>query len=489
MVVDINHPAVIDTYARLDLVSQSHPDGARNMGKNDLWIATCAKAAGAKLLTTDNDIRPPDSRAPRRRDHRSYGGVARQGRVRMPPMPKRKQRLPGDIDALLEELLVDAHGDDEQLWALREGIADALDLPMDVHVVGEPLLLVAVDYDGNPRRGLTAHCCRGDGSEHRVSFADVQLARDSAGYSYLAAYCKWLGVEPVSTKHARGSQAKVRKHKASEDDIDLSKPVDLVVLAVKERAARCRLLGSERVITLRAGSLHGVVPGQIATVEPRKQWQHAGHPYLSGKIASTRVDATALGLVPLTLNQCGEWDPAEEYWGEKGEPIEEWVKPIMARGSRPIFEMEQVLPGSEPEDLESDPIREANDLRNAGDTAGAQELLAKMLEEDLRCLDAHAHLGNILSRLSPHWALSHYEVGVRIGELSLGDDFDGVLAWDLLDNRPFLRCMENYGLCLCRLERWEEAERVFGSMLWLNPSNQEIRDLLPEVRARAVGRA
>jgi len=56
VVVDINHPSVIDAYVELDLVSQSHPDGARNMGKNDLWIAACAKAAGATLLTTDNDF-------------------------------------------------------------------------------------------------------------------------------------------------------------------------------------------------------------------------------------------------------------------------------------------------------------------------------------------------------------------------------------------------------------------------------------------------
>jgi len=54
--VDISHPNVIDAYVELDLVSEGHPDGARNMGKNDLWIAACAKAAGATLLTTDNDF-------------------------------------------------------------------------------------------------------------------------------------------------------------------------------------------------------------------------------------------------------------------------------------------------------------------------------------------------------------------------------------------------------------------------------------------------
>ena len=42
-------------------------------------------------------------------------------------------------------------------------------------------------------------------------------------------------------------------------------------LAVKERAARCRLLASERVITLRASRLWDVAPGEIVTVKPRKQ--------------------------------------------------------------------------------------------------------------------------------------------------------------------------------------------------------------------------
>jgi tRNA(fMet)-specific endonuclease VapC len=54
--VDINHPLIIEAYVELDLVSQNHLGGARNMGKNDLWIAASAKAAGATLLTTDADF-------------------------------------------------------------------------------------------------------------------------------------------------------------------------------------------------------------------------------------------------------------------------------------------------------------------------------------------------------------------------------------------------------------------------------------------------
>jgi tetratricopeptide (TPR) repeat protein len=400
-------------------------------------------------------------------------------------MVTRKKPSSPAVDALLEDLLVDAYGDDEQLWALHEGIADALDLPTDVHVIGEPLSLVAVDYDGNARRGLVARCRRADGTEYRVSLADVELPANASGYLQLAAYCTWLGVEPAAPTRSPGTKSKVRQHKASDDDIDLSKPVDLIVLAVKERVARCRLPDSGRAITLRAGSLHRVVPGQIATIQPNKHWRHNGHPYLSGKIASARIDAAALGLTPLALNEVGTWNPADKYWGEEDDSIDDWAKSVIARGPRPIFEMEQVLPGSDPEDVDSDPLLEANDLTHAGAVAEAQDILANLLEADLRCLDAHAHLGNLVFRYSPHWALSHYEVGVRIGELSLGDDFDAVLAWDFIDNQPFLRCMQGYGLCLWRLERWEQAERVFERMLWLNPSdNQGIRGLLPKLRAR-----
>ena len=54
--VDIRHPDIIGAYVETDLFSQDHADGARNMGKNDLWIAACAKAVGATLLSTDKDF-------------------------------------------------------------------------------------------------------------------------------------------------------------------------------------------------------------------------------------------------------------------------------------------------------------------------------------------------------------------------------------------------------------------------------------------------
>ena len=83
----------------------------------------------------------------------------------------------------------------------------------------------------------------------------------------------------------------------------------------------------------------------------------------------------------------------------------------------------------------------------------------------------------------PEDALRHYEVGMRVGELSLGANFGGVLPWGYIDNRPFLRCMHGYGLVLWRLERLGEAEKVFERMLWLNPTdNQGVRFVIGPVK-------
>lgn len=236
-----------------------------------------------------------------------------------------------DLDDLIEEITVDAYGDDEKLWAFRQACEDNVALPSDGFVIGEPVSVIEIDYDGNERRGLTARCRREDGSEHVVAASDVVLPQRASGARYVAAYRKWLGLDPYPPETPVPARRR-RQHKATADDLDLSRPVELSALSVKANAARCRLLGSERVVTLRASRLWDVVPGDIVVVTPRKQWTYAGHPYLSGEIESTRLDVPALGLVPLRLEEQGAWDPDKEYWGGEGEPIGEWARPIPHRG-------------------------------------------------------------------------------------------------------------------------------------------------------------
>ena len=372
-----------------------------------------------------------------------------------------------ELNDLVDQITVDAYNDDEQLWAFRQVIEDEIDLPADAFVLGEPVTVMEIDYDGNERRGLTAKLRREDASEHIVSASDLIFPEGSKGADYMAAYRTWLGIEPYPHVPL------TKKPKATEDEIDMGKDIQLVVLALKGNAVSCRILGTDACPYPPALGSLGDNAGEIITVSPRRKWRYGGHPYLAGEIKASRTDIPALGLIPLKLHEMGMWDPKEHYWGEPDEPIEPWARPIIKRGPRPEYEMEQVLPGEDPDNPDTDPILEAVDMKEAGNLRKARRMLMDVLKADLRCLDAHAHLGNFAFPRDPDTAVRHYDIGVKIGELSLGKDFTGLLPWGCIDNRPFLRCLHGYGLCLWRFGRMRDAEKVFTRMLWLNPTDNQ----------------
>ncbi|MGH9184427.1 MAG: calcium-binding protein [Acidimicrobiales bacterium] len=102
-----------------------------------------------------------------------------------------------DIDAVLEDILVDAYGEDEQLWAFRQFFEDDATFPFPAQVVGSPVEVVAVDYDGDERRGLVA-VCRRDGQTYTVALLDVAPGRATEPTAALvAAYRRWSGVEAI----------------------------------------------------------------------------------------------------------------------------------------------------------------------------------------------------------------------------------------------------------------------------------------------------
>jgi hypothetical protein len=191
-----------------------------------------------------------------------------------------------------------------------------------------------------------------------------------------------------------------------------------------------------------------------------------------------------LGGVALRLRGCGSWDPAEQYWGEPEDTIAASLARVIATGPRPQFEFEQLLPGGESPDAE-DPILRALALRDRGQRTRARRLLEGLVEWDARCLDAHAHLGAFaFGDDDREAALAHYATGVWIGERSLPEDFDGVLGWGWVDNRPFLRCLQGLTLSAWRLGEHDRAETLCWALLWLNPGdNQGASELLGEIMA------
>jgi tetratricopeptide (TPR) repeat protein len=263
--------------------------------------------------------------------------------------------------------------------------------------------------------------------------------------------------------------------------------VEAAVLKVGHNSsARIRVLGEQEQITLRSRDVWGIAPGQIITLRIEKRWTFGGDAYTSGKIEATTLDIARLGLDPLPLRGGYVEDLRETY--ENVRPPDPYAPIWLTNTAKPraCYEMHEITWCAFPDDdpFEGCPTDEAVERAAAGDVIGAHDVLMNTLVRDLRCLDAHAHLGNLEFDRNPKQALVHYEIGMRIGNSFLPDGFDGVLLWGSLYNRPYLRCLHGYGLCLWRLGQREEASAVFERILALNPNdNQGARFCLFDVRA------
>lgn len=263
--------------------------------------------------------------------------------------------------------------------------------------------------------------------------------------------------------------------------------VDAVILKVNQQSARVRILGEDGQVTFRSGDVWGVVPvvpGHLVTLVIERRWTWRGDAYASGKIENARIDVANFGLEPLPL-EGGELEDVASYSEpyRRPDPYAPLWKKLTAK-PRASFEFDGIAWGALPGlSADENPTCDAAELVEAGDREGAWELLMETLGTDLRCIDAHAQLGNLAFDQSPERAIVHYEIGIRIGDLSLPEGFDGLLDWGRIYNRPFLRCLHGHGLCLWRLGKVAEAGQVFERILSLNPNdNQGVRFCWEDVR-------
>jgi hypothetical protein len=260
--------------------------------------------------------------------------------------------------------------------------------------------------------------------------------------------------------------------------------IDAAVLKVNRQSARVRIANESGQLTFRSQDVEAIVPGHCVTLVIEKRWTWKGDDYASGVIEKTRIAIHELGLLALPLLG-GELvdlrSESEPY--RRPDPYAPLWRKLTAK-PRADFRMDPIAWGQFPEaGDEENPTCEASERAAAGDYVGARALLMETLCTDLRCVDAHAHLGNLEFDHSPQLAIVHYEIGMRIGELSLPPDFDGLLLWGHIYNRPFLRCLHGYGLCLWRLGQLPQAQLVFERILSLNPNdNQGVRFCWDDVR-------
>ncbi len=57
------------------------------------------------------------------------------------------------LDELIEEITVDAYGEDEKIWAFVNTLEEEITGPSSAEVMGEAVEVLSVDYNGDERRG------------------------------------------------------------------------------------------------------------------------------------------------------------------------------------------------------------------------------------------------------------------------------------------------------------------------------------------------
>ncbi|MBU0952299.1 MAG: hypothetical protein KKH91_05700 [Elusimicrobia bacterium] len=249
---------------------------------------------------------------------------------------------------------------------------------------------------------------------------------------------------------------------------------DYLIIHIKSKHTNIQDLKTGQELIFRPQRQHYLmdyVEGETLTISPEKEWEFKNNTYLTGEVTDSKIDINSLNIKPLGLTEHGIWDPMQIYGEEMKDEFEEYLK----GGLRKSYEMEQrssVKIESPEDDTFDDPITNAMDLFNQGDPDKATTVLVNELRHDWACLDAHNHLAIMDNRWKHYLPMKkRYEIAVKIADLTIPDDFNGVLTWGCIDNRPFLRSLQGCGLALWHLGEKDNALRIFERSHRLSPDD------------------
>jgi hypothetical protein len=99
-----------------------------------------------------------------------------------------------DLERVLDIVLVDCYGEDEENTAFLTVLDEEIGLPMAASLLGTPVTVTKLDYE-DPARGLVARCDGPQGSGD-VALADLAFPADTVAAWLHAAYRHHLGLKP-----------------------------------------------------------------------------------------------------------------------------------------------------------------------------------------------------------------------------------------------------------------------------------------------------
>ena len=140
------------------------------------------------------------------------------------------------IEELLEEILVDAFGEDEQLTSFERAFSTSVRFPFPARVVGVAVKVTGVVYEGHQRRGLVA-LCRREAEGHSVSLLDVVPGPVALKTSMLlVAYRRWCGLAAIHDRPHRSATGVWNYRPLATTQVLLSRPLALRAMGLWDPA-------------------------------------------------------------------------------------------------------------------------------------------------------------------------------------------------------------------------------------------------------------
>jgi hypothetical protein len=119
--------------------------------------------------------------------------------------PRSLVAVPGQyLSELVESIIVDAYGSDEQLTAFLTVFDEEVDLPCAAQILDIDVEIVAFDLEGDERRGLVVRGRRIGGPTDVVSLADVRFESGTVAGWLHAAFRSWLGLKSFPPRPPEG---------------------------------------------------------------------------------------------------------------------------------------------------------------------------------------------------------------------------------------------------------------------------------------------
>ncbi|MEU4174058.1 calcium-binding protein [Streptomyces sp. NPDC026589] len=104
-----------------------------------------------------------------------------------------------DVEALLDEVidtvLVDTYGDEEQLTAWEVVLEETIGVPVEAVLLGQPVTVTKISVIGG-RPEVTADCRTAQGVSGEIAVADLVFPPSSEAAWPHAAYRRFLGLDP-----------------------------------------------------------------------------------------------------------------------------------------------------------------------------------------------------------------------------------------------------------------------------------------------------